>query len=145
MPTIEQTLRNKDRALYCVTPDMSVLDATKVMNDEQIGSVLVMEDRKMVGIFTERDVLRRVVAAKRDPETTLVREVMTENPLCCHPHMDLDEAAQMMKQRRVRHLPVCEECGEPVGMLSIGDINATYARKQEQELEFLNGYIYGRV
>ena len=110
-----------------------------------MGALVVMEDGKVAGIFTERDVLRRVVAEERAPADLPVREVMTREVICCELETDLDEIASIMKQQRIRHIPVCGEGGKLLGMISIGDVNAHYASAQEQTIHFLNDYIYGRA
>lgn len=104
-----------------------------------------MDSGRVAGIFTERDVLRRVVAEQRDPSTSTVGEVMTVEVVCCHPDDDIDEISTLMQQKRVRHVPVCDASGRIMGMVSIGDVNAFHATHQEAHINFLSEYIYGRV
>jgi CBS domain-containing protein len=101
--------------------------------------------QRVLGIFTERDVLTRVVARQRDPGATLVKEVMTSNVVYCRPDMDLDDVSAAMRQRRIRHLPVCDGGGMLVGLVSMGDVNAWHARAKEIEITYLQEYIQGRV
>ena len=96
-------------------------------------------------MFTERDVLTRVVAEGRDPTRTLVEEVMSTDVAYCRPETELDEVGAMMRQRRIRHLPVCAGEGDLKGLISIGDINAWHADGQATTIHYLNEYIYGRV
>jgi CBS domain-containing protein len=104
---------------------------------------MVMEDRRLVGILTERDILVRVVADQRDATTTRVGDVMTRDVACCRPHTDMEEAKSVMKHRRVRHLPVMGEEGEVVGLISIGDLNAYQVDYQERTIYLLQEYIHG--
>jgi CBS domain-containing protein len=97
-----------------------------------------------VGVFTERDVLRRVVAEQRAPSAILVRDVMTTDVICCDPETTVDEASRIMRDRRVRHLPVCDPAGRVMGLVSIGDINAFHADVQEATIQLLSDYVTAR-
>ncbi len=145
MPTVNDILANKSSRIVTIRPEATVLEATELMNQHKIGALVVMQDNQVVGMFTERDVLRRVVAEHRDPTTLAVSEVMTTEVVCIEPQTTLDEAAAVMKSRRIRHLPVCGNDGSLAGMISIGDLNAHFATTQEQTIHFLSDYIYGRV
>jgi CBS domain-containing protein len=96
-------------------------------------------------MFTERDVLKRVVGEQRDPVRTTVGEVMSSEVVCCSPDTPLEEAGAAMKNRRIRHLPVVDDEGHLRGMVSIGDLNAFQSASQEQTIFFLPEYLYGRV
>lgn len=145
MPTVQEVLLAKGSEIYTVRPEATVLEATKRMNQHKIGALVVMQDNQVVGMFTERDVLHRVVAEQRNPADVSVADVMTTEVICAEPETDLDDAANIMKTRRIRHLPVCDCNGNLLGMISIGDLNAQYASTQEQTIHFLSDYIYGRV
>ena len=146
MPTVRDVLAAKGSShIHSISPDATVLDAIKQMNQHKIGAMLVMQDEQVVGIFTERDVLRRVMAQERAPREVNVGAVMTEDVICVPPETDLDEVSQIMKSRKIRHLPVCGEDGKVHGMISIGDVNAAHASDQESQIHFLSEYIYGRV
>ena len=107
MDTIRDLLQEKRYRPLCIThPGVTVLEATQLMNDERIGALLVMHGPRLVGIFTERDVLRRVVADGRNPETTLVAEVMTDDLVCCEPDTPVDDVAETMRRLRIRHGPL---------------------------------------
>jgi CBS domain-containing protein len=144
MPIVEDILMNKGRQVQSIDPSATVLDAIVKMNQHKIGALLAIEGGHVAGIFTERDVLH-VVGNRRSVEDTTVGEVMTKNVICVEPSTDLEECAQIMKQKKIRHLPVCGEDGEVHGMVSIGDVNAYHATNQEAQIHFLNEYIYGRV
>ena len=144
MPTVSDVLAVKGGQVHSVAPSTRVLDAIQKMNQHKIGAVLAVHDGQVAGIFTERDVLRRVVGEQRNPANCTVAEVMTEDVICCSPGTDLDEVATIMQQKKVRHVPVCDEDGLH-GMISIGDLNAFPASSQEAQIHFLSEYIYGRV
>jgi CBS domain-containing protein len=145
MPIVQDILQVKGSNVYSTEPQATVLEAVQKMNQHKLGALVVMEDDHVVGMFTERDVLRRIVGEERNPKTTRVNEVMTREVVCCPPDTDLDEVSAIMKQRRIRHLPVCDESGRIYGMVSIGDVNAFYASNQEATITFLNEYIFGRA
>lgn len=145
MPTVRDVLAVKGSTVHSISLQATVLEATKKMNQHQLGALLVMEDGQIAGIFTERDVLRRVVAGERNPADTPVREVMTADVICCDADDELDEISTLMLQRRIRHVPVSDHNGRIMGLISIGDINAYHANNQEMHINFLSEYIYGRV
>ena len=145
MPTVRDVLTVKGSQVHSVTPQTTVLDTIHTMNQHKIGAVLVMQDSQVAGIFTERDVLRRVIGELKNPSTVKVGEVMTEDIICVGPDTDLDEVASIMKNKKIRHIPVCTDDGKLHGMVSIGDVNAYHASDQEAQIHFLNEYIYGRV
>jgi CBS domain-containing protein len=145
MPCIQDILANKGSQIHTVPPNATVLEATQLMNDRRIGALVVMDGARVAGIFTERDVLRRVVARECPPAATLVRDAMTCEVVCATPDMDLDEASTIMRDRRIRHLPVCDPHGSLLGLISIGDLNAIHATTQEAQITFLNDYVFGRA
>ena len=145
MPQVCDVIRSKGTHVHAVSPDTTVFDAIQQMNQFKIGAVLVMQGDQVVGIFTERDVLRRVVAEERAPRKITVGEVMTRDIICCEPETDLDDVANIMKKRKIRHIPVCDDNGKVHGMISIGDLNAFHASNQEAQIHFLHDYIYGRA
>lgn len=145
MPTVKDVLAVKGESLFTIGSHLTVLDATRVMNQHKIGAVVVMDNGRVVGIFSERDVLRRVVAEERSPREVKVADVMTKDVICCAMSDDLDDVSAIMKDRRIRHVPVCDTDGKLHGIISIGDVNAQYASHAEQHIHFLNEYLYGRV
>jgi CBS domain-containing protein len=103
----------------------TVKDAVSIMASKDIGSVLVVNDKgELVGIFTERDLVKRVIAKGLDPSTTLLKDVMTRNPITVNTESPLEEAARIMERRRIRHLPVTDEEGRLVGIISMRDVEA---------------------
>ena len=107
--------------VHFVDPYMSVADCVSLMNEKKIGAMLVVDDEQLVGIFTERDILTRVVGAWLAPATTKVGEVMTKEPYCVSPATSLEEAMSIISEKRFRHLPVVEN-GKVLGMVSSGDL-----------------------
>lgn len=144
MPTVNDVMRIKGQSLVTVNISSSVMDAVRVMNDHHIGAVLVMDEDDLAGIFTERDVMRRVVAADLNPLLTPVRSVMTANVICCGVFTDLDDVAQTMQHRRVRHIPIRDADDTVVGVISIGDVNAYNVAQKQATIENMTDYICGR-
>lgn len=145
MHTAMDILRDKGDAVYCTTPRSKVIDAIHQMNRHKVGALVVMSEDRMVGIFTERDVLRRVVGEMMNPADVYVDEVMTREVAVCRPDQPLEEISAIMQQQRVRHLPVVDESGHLHGLISIGDVNSCHASEQQQQIHFLSDYIYGRA
>ncbi|HEV8070156.1 MAG TPA: CBS domain-containing protein [Planctomycetaceae bacterium] len=144
MCTVREILSNKDPWVASIGPRASALEAAISMNRHKVGSLMVMDGDNVVGIITERDLLQRVLAEQRDAAKTRVEEVMTTEVLCCQLHTTIDEARSVMKNRRVRHLPVVDEAGLH-GVISIGDLNAYEAHSQEVTIHVMTEYIHGRA
>jgi CBS domain-containing protein len=145
MPIVQDILTVKGSMVHTTDPSASVFAAVQYMNHHKLGALIVMEDGQVKGIFTERDVLRRVLGDQREPKATTVGEVMTRDVICVEPDTDIDEVSSIMQQKRIRHLPVCADGGRLRGMISIRDVNAFHVSNQEMHIHFLNDYIYGRV
>lgn len=122
--TARDLLAEKNSSVvYTIAREASVLEACRVMLERRIGSLLVTGEARVEGIFTEWDVLARVVAAGRDPSATRVGEVMTPDVVMVPPDEPIHRMEQLMRARRFRHLPVMGERGL-LGILSIGDVAA---------------------
>ena len=146
MPSVMDILADKGNDVYTISPLATVLEATHAMNDQKIGALVVKDGGGgVMGIFTERDVLRRVIAEEKSPNGVRVGEVMTRDVVCCPPETDIDDASRIMRDRKVRHLPVCDSDGALLGLVSIGDLNAYHASSQEAQIHFLSEYVYGRA
>lgn len=127
--------------LMSVDPDVTVLEAVRVMNERHIGSVVVTDHAgRLAGIFTERDLLTRVVAERLAPERTRVRDVMTRRVVCCEPGTSIEELRTLMHEKRVRHVPVIDD-NRPIGLVSIGDVNAVREEDLEQTVQYLELYL----
>ncbi len=140
MNQISHVLAKKGSRIETIEPNASVLDAVQRMNDRRIGSLIVCERDVPVGIFTERDVLMRVVAVFADPRTTLVEVVMTRDLVTIAPDTSIAEAMALITHRRCRHLPVVEG-GRLIGLVSSGDLTAWLVREQQQTIYDLHDYI----
>jgi CBS domain-containing protein len=119
--TVRDILMHKGPTIISAPPDATVGNAVRKMMQANIGSLVVVEDQQILGIFTERDLLFRVVGPRRQPETTRLWEVMSSPVYCCHPDDDIRKCASLLLDRNLRHLVVAEEFG-PVGMLSFRDL-----------------------
>lgn len=141
--TLHTLLKSKGRTVHVVDPDATVLDAVRKMNQERIGALLVMNGDDLVGIFTERDVLTRVVDQTRDPAKTRVAEVMTSKPVVVTAAATINEAMAIVSEKHFRHLPVVEG-GRLVGLVSAGDLTHWVTRGHEYHIQDLVNYITGK-
>ena len=144
MPTVTDVLRQKDRRVVYVDISDMVLKAVKTMNHNRVGAVVVLDNGELAGIFTERDVLTKIVAAEISPQDMSVAAVMTAPVICCSMSTDIDDVAHIMQTQRIRHLPVRDDEHQIVGMISIGDINAFNVAQKQATIENMADYIYGR-
>jgi len=137
---ITAILDRKGRTVFSVAPSASVAEAVAEMNRNQIGSVVVLEAGRLLGIFTERDVLRRVVGAGLDPTKTRVNDVMTVGVQTITLATTIEETMVLFTEKRFRHLPVMDS-GQLAGTISIGDITRWMADAHRAEAEHLKNYI----
>jgi CBS domain-containing protein len=146
MSTLSEILREKEgRPVHGIEQDATVLEAVQMMNELSIGALIVRNQGNMAGIFTERDVLRRVVGKQLDPSAVRVGDIMTSRVICCTPATSIEEARELMKTRRIRHVPILDAEGEVVGLISIGDLNAHLTTNHEVTIHYLHEYLHGRV
>jgi CBS domain-containing protein len=145
MAHVYDILAEKGHEVHTTGEDASVLDATKLMNKHKVGALVVLRGGDLAGMFTERDVLTRVVAACKDPTTMKVGQAMTRQVLCCAPDTTILDARSVMRNKRIRHLPVVGREGKLVGMISIGDLNAWSLADGEATIHYMSEYIYGRA
>ncbi len=145
MATVRDILAKKGPHVWSMSAEATVLQAARFMTEHRIGAVLVLNGERIVGMFSERDILQRVVAEGLDPNRATVGEVMTTEVACCTPETSLEEARGAMKNRRIRHLPVVDGDERLLGLISIGDFNAFQVADQEQTIFLMNEYLYGRV
>jgi len=142
MHCVMELLRSKGDVVHTTTPDTTALAAARRMNDHHIGALVVVEGGRIAGIVTERDMLTRVIAGQRDPSRTRVADVMTREVHTCTPETDIADLRAVMRERRIRHVPVVER-GRLAGMISIGDLNAAETRNLTHTIGFLEAYIAG--
>ena len=145
MTMVRDILRVKGSEVVLIQPEATVLAAATLMNERKVGALVISDRGTLQGIFTERDILLRIVAQRRDPGTTRVEEVMSREVACCQLHTTLDEARSVMKNRRIRHLPVLADDQQLCGLISIGDLNAHDADSKETTIQMMQAYIHGHV
>ena len=139
--SISFILNEKSSSVYCVDVAETVAEAVGLMNRERIGSVMVIKNGQYVGIFTERDVLNRVISAKLNVEKTRVEKVMTSDFISVQENSTLRQTMHIMTNKRVRHLPVFEE-EKLVGMISIGDVTRKLLEINQNEAASLRQYLF---
>jgi CBS domain-containing protein len=143
MATVNEILTKKGNRVETIGPEATAYEAARQMTDCKIGCLVVIENERVCGIVSERDVLQRLVAEKRHSESTRVRDIMTAQVRCCHADTLIAQVRYVMMDRRIRHLPVVDEQEKLCGIISIGDVNALEAQSQELEIHLLHEYIYG--
>ncbi len=142
--TIATLLEQKDGAVFTIPSTVTVAEAVQEMNARKVGSVLVMNGLRLAGIFTERDVLRRVVGADLDPKLTPITKVMTAEVLTIEPTATVQQVMDIFTERRCRHLPVVVD-EQLLGLISIGDVSRWVANSHRVEAESLRQYIAGAL
>ena len=139
---LSDLLRHKGSHVSHVSPESTVEDAVRRMNGERVGALLVTCGGTIVGIFTERDLLTRVVVENRLPAETKVGDVMTTEVVVVRPTRTVGEAMQIVSEKRVRHLPVVED-GRLLGIISSGDLTRWMVAENEGLIHSLMDYIQG--
>ncbi len=142
MYTVQHILDKKGSSVATIDADATVLDAATLMNERHIGALVVTRHDKVIGIFTERDILNRVVAAQISPAKTLVKDVMTTPVACCSRNTKETECRAVMRKKRIRHLTVVEE-DRLVVIISIGDIIEDESAEKDDTIHYLHEYLYG--
>ncbi len=145
LSSVRDVLREKSiQGVIAVRPDASVSGAADLMLSAGVGSLLVMDGPRLLGMLTERDVVRTARDGSH-PEETLVGEVMNPEVLCCGEGASVDEAAELMRVHRIRHIPVRTADQHIVGVVSLGDINAHRVGQCEMTLGQLEHYVHRRA
>jgi len=142
MSLVSNILEKKGKHVITVPRSATVLDAARKMHQHHVGAVLVMDESRIVGIFTERDLLNRVVAVEKDPAATPVSEVMTDRVAVCTAATTLEECRAAMTRNKMRHLPVMDG-DRLVGIITSGDILARELQDQEETIRYLHEYMLG--
>jgi CBS domain-containing protein len=124
-----------------VTPEASVLETARIMAEAEIGAIAVKAGAKIVGVFTERDLMKRVVAQGRDPAKTLIKDVMTTNLVTVRDSTPVFTAADAMRSRRVRHLVLLDEQGSYAGILAQRHVLYDLMNELSMKVEDLEGYV----
>ena len=141
MGHVSDILDGKGRDVLWIDGSATVYDAITTMVEGNVGALLVYEDKRLAGIVTERDYLRRVTLEGRDERTTPVREIMSPELVYVGPDASIDECMAVMTEQRIRHLPVLTEEREVVGIVSIGDVVKFHSKEQGVQIRFLTEYI----
>lgn len=142
MGRVSEILRGKGTDVLKIDASATVFDAIKTMVEMNVGSILVTEGDKVVGIMTERDYLRKIALQGRTSRDTLVSEIMTSPLVYVTPETSVEESMAIMTDRRIRHLPVTEK-DDVVGIISIGDLVKFQTREQSFQIKYLTDYISG--
>ena len=126
----------KGKAIHSVGPDTPVNECVRLMTSGKIGALIVMDGERLIGIFTERDALNKVLAGGLDPGNTKVSEVMTKDPYCIHPTTTVGDAMELITKRRFRHLPIVDN-GKVLAVVSSGDLTHWLVKDQMGEVQEL--------
>jgi CBS domain-containing protein len=141
MVTVRQLLNQKGRVVHSIDPNATVFDAIAKMAKEDVGSLVVLDGAKIIGIITERHYARNVVLKGKTSPTTPVGDIMDRHVVCVRPEQTVEQCMALMSDKRVRHLPVLEE-KKVVGVLSIGDLVKSIIGDQKFIIEQLENYFH---
>ena len=139
---LTELLNHKGTDVFSIPPDTNVQEAADKMRQKKIGALLVMRGDDLLGIFTERDILTKVVAKGIDPSSIKVSRIMTKKVVVIDPRRTVREAMQIVTERRLRHLPIVKD-GKLIGMLSGGDLTRSIVAEAEGFIDTLYEYIHG--
>lgn len=142
MNTVRQLLKGKGSHVWTISKESTVLQGLELMAEKKIGSLVVIEDGQVIGIFTERDFARRVGPERKNPEETRIEEVMTRDVISVDVDQPVNECMVLMADNHIRHLPVMED-GRLVGIISVGDVVKDIIEELEFHVEQLTKYITG--
>jgi CBS domain-containing protein len=142
MSTVKQLLEDKGCQVYSVAPDTTVYAALELMAEKNIGAVIVLQDDRVVGLFSERDYSRKVILQGKNSKTCPVGELMTRDVLYVQPEDSVEDCMSLMTDKRVRHIPVMDN-GNLVGIISIGDVVRAVISRRESTIQQLERYITG--
>lgn len=141
MISVKKLLADKPQSnVWSVSPTTTVIEALFLMAERNIGAVVVLENEKLVGIFSERDYARKGIVQGRKAKSTPISEVMTPRVFTVTTEMDIRECMKLFSEKKFRHLPVMDE-EQVMGVLSIGDIVNSIMKEQQEHISFLEQYI----
>jgi len=141
MKTIKEILQGKPLGVLSISPEASVLDALRLMAEKEVGALVVLENERLAGIFSERDYARKVILHGKSSKDTSVREIMTSKVVYVRPEQSVEECMALMTDKRIRHLPVLQE-NRVIGIISIGDVVKEVISEQRFVIEQLEQYIH---
>lgn len=142
MGTVSNILKGKGKEIFSITPDTTVYHALELMVEKNVSSLLVVENEKLSGIFTERDYARKVVLKGKSSKETRIGDIMTEELITVSPASTIDDCMRLMTGKSIRHLPVLTD-GNLVGIVSIGDVVKHVIEEQKLIIENMGNYIHG--
>jgi CBS domain-containing protein len=142
MATVRLLLEKKGHDVWSVPPDATVYDALRLLDERDIGALLVIRGEELVGILSERDYARKVALKGKTSMKTPVSEIMTDKVVVIEPDRAIEQAMAIMTERRLRHLPVVED-NVVIGLVSIGDLVKEIIADKEFIIEQLETYIAG--
>ena len=142
MKSVSDVLKVKGTDVWSIGPDASVLEAIKLMTEKQVRALVVLDGKKVVGIISETDYMRKVVLEGRRSEDTQVRTIMTSRVAYAQPDQPINECMIVMTEKRIRHLPVMDD-SKLIGMISIGDVVKSIIDDQQYTIGLLERYITG--
>ncbi|CAN5305484.1 CBS domain-containing protein [soil metagenome] len=142
MGTVRNLLEKKGYTVYSVSPDSSVYDALEDLEEKNLGGLVVVENDKLIGVFTERDYARKVILKGRSSRETRVSDIMTNRPIYVNPDNTIEDCMQLMNNKHIRHLPVMEN-NKLIGVISISDIIDHIISEKDFIIENLEQYITG--
>ncbi len=142
MRTVRDILRMKGHDVWSVDANSTVYNALSLMADKNVGALVVLEEGKLVGIFSERDYARKVILKGKSSLNTPVKEIMTSTVFCVRPDQAIEDCMVLMTDKRIRHLPVLED-DQLVGIVSIGDVVKEIIAEQGITIQQLENYIVG--
>ena len=143
MGKVRNILESKSKQIFSITPDTIVYRALEIMHDKNVSSLVVTENEKLVGIFTERDYARKVILQGRASKETKISEIMTGDLITVSSESSIEVCMRLMTDKHIRHLPVVE-AGKLLGIISIGDVVKYIIEEQKFIIENLEQYITGR-
>jgi CBS domain-containing protein len=142
MSTVSDLLRRKGTQVWSVAPDTNVLEALNLLAEKEIGALMVLENNAIVGIISERDVVRFISKTGKCLVDTPVRDHMTKDVFTVSPEMTIEECMSLMTDKRIRHLPVVKD-GSLIGLVSIGDVVKEVISTHQATIHHLENYIEG--
>lgn len=143
MRTLKQLIEAKDKRLAFITPDQSVLRALEIMAEVDVGALLVLDGRTLLGVFSERDYARKVILQGKASRNTAVSEVMSDKVYSVTTEQSIEDCMAIMTDKHVRHLPVVDKTGNVLGIVSIGDVVKEIVTEQKFIISQLENYITG--
>jgi len=140
--TIRAILNRKSGEVFSISPDAMVFQAIQMMDEKNVGALLVMEEDRLIGVISERDYTRKVFLRGKRSRETKVSEIMSTNVTVTHPREPVEKCLRLMTDKHVRHLPVVE-ADQVVGVISIGDLVKHVISCQQAAIAHLENYIHG--